>query len=79
MEDIAPRLDRVDLKSPAEPRRMCCPLFENSLEQLIAELKALKQIIQAWTPKQLQNDSFRPMLVKNRFLGTPHKSKLFHQ
>ena len=33
-------------------------------------------------PKQLQNDSLRPILVKNRFLGTPYlhpKSKLLHQ
>ena len=33
-------------------------------------------------PKQLQNDSFRPILVKHRFLGTPYlhpKSKLLHQ
>ena len=33
-------------------------------------------------PKQFQNDSFRPILVKNRFLGTPYfhpKSKLLHQ
>ena len=33
-------------------------------------------------PKQLQNDSFRPILIKNRFLGTPYlhpKSKLLHQ
>ena len=33
-------------------------------------------------PKQFRNDSFRPVLVKHRFLGTPYrdpKSKLFHQ
>ena len=33
-------------------------------------------------PKQLQNLSLRPILVKNRFLGSPYfhpKSKLFHQ
>ena len=33
-------------------------------------------------PKQLQNDSFRPISVKNRFLGTPYfhpKSKLLDQ
>ena len=33
-------------------------------------------------PKQFQNDSFRPILVKHRFLGTPYfhpKSKLLHQ
>ena len=33
-------------------------------------------------PKRLQNDSFRPISVKNRFLGTPYfhpKSKLLHQ
>ena len=33
-------------------------------------------------PKQLQNGSLRPILIKNRFLGTPYlhpKSKLLHQ
>ena len=33
-------------------------------------------------PKQFQSDSFRPISVKNRFLGAPYfhpKSKLFHQ